>query len=160
MKREYLLAAEVYGYSYENYKNHLGIGKVRYDRLMPNDALLLERAERERWDDARVARELEIELKNVSRFRKAIRHALFIVDAPDAAESFRRGVRVSIESALGNRLTGESEIESLVEQICYRAADFGYLLDQEGKQIAHYSHQLRHGVQMDVDEGAAENDIS
>ena len=158
MKRKHLLAAEVFGYSFENYENHLGIGHVRYEQMMPNDVRLLEQAEREGWDDARVARELEIEPQNVARYRKAIRHALFIVDAPTAAETFRRSVQVAIENALGERLAGEAEVAALVEQICYRAADFGFLLDREGKRLSDYSKQLRLGSDPASEDDTSESD--
>ena len=35
MNRAQLLAAEIFGYSFINYADHLGIGNVRYERLMP-----------------------------------------------------------------------------------------------------------------------------
>lgn len=47
MDRLKLLAAEIYGYSFANYEDHLGIGNERYERLMPQTAETLETAERE-----------------------------------------------------------------------------------------------------------------
>ena len=49
MNRAQLLAAEIFGYSFANYADHLGIGNVRYERLMPEDVETLETAEREGW---------------------------------------------------------------------------------------------------------------
>ena len=46
MNRRQLLAAETFHYSYANYANHLGIGNIRFDKLMPDDVDTLERAER------------------------------------------------------------------------------------------------------------------
>lgn len=43
MTRYQLLAAEIFGYSYANYQDHLGIGNIRYDRLMPEEAKKLGR---------------------------------------------------------------------------------------------------------------------
>ncbi len=44
LTRAQLLAAEIYGYSYANYRDHLGIGNIRYDHLMPETAQKLESA--------------------------------------------------------------------------------------------------------------------
>ena len=55
MTREQLLAAEIFSYSFDNYANHLGIGNVRFDRLMPETVRRLARAEAEGWDDQRLA---------------------------------------------------------------------------------------------------------
>ena len=38
MTREQLLAAEIFGYSFANDQDHLGIGNVRYEQLMPASA--------------------------------------------------------------------------------------------------------------------------
>ena len=35
LSRAQFLAAEIFGYSYANYQDHLGIGNTRYERLMP-----------------------------------------------------------------------------------------------------------------------------
>lgn len=149
MKRIHFLAAEVFGYSYYNYDQHLGerpgMGNLRFEKYMPADVRVLERAERERWDDARLAKKLEIEVKDVPRYRKAFRHAVEVVDAPNAAESFRHGVRNAIVAAFGKRLASEAEVEALVGQICYRAADFGFLLDSEKKRLSDYTDSLRLG---------------
>ena len=40
MDREKLLAAETFSYSYANYANHLGIGHVRFEELMPTEKQL------------------------------------------------------------------------------------------------------------------------
>ena len=42
VNRAQLFAAEIFGYSFANYANHLSIGNVRYERLMPKDAETLE----------------------------------------------------------------------------------------------------------------------
>ena len=49
MDRIQLLAAETFHYSYANYADHLGIGNVRFDRLMPDTVKVLEKAATEGW---------------------------------------------------------------------------------------------------------------
>lgn len=143
MDRQQLLAAETFHYSYANYDNHLGIGNIRFDKLMPDDVDTLERAEREDWDDARLAHALEVEEEHVVHWRRSYQRAKSIVDASTPAESFRRGVRFSIEDAIEEGLADEKQIEDLVTQICYRAADLAYLLDMGGERLSDYSRELR-----------------
>jgi hypothetical protein len=143
MDRRYLLAAETFHYSYANYDGHLGIGNVRFDELMPNDVDILDLAEEEGWDDSRLADALEIDKELVPGARRSYRRAIAIVDAPTPAESFRRGVGFSIEDAVENGLTDEQEIEDLVTQICYRAADLAYLLNLRRERLSDYSEELR-----------------
>jgi hypothetical protein len=143
MSRQQLLAAETFHYSYANYDNHLGIGNIRFDKLMPDDVDTLERAEQEGWDDARLAQALDIEEEHVERWRRSYQRAKAIVDAPTPAESFRHGVRFSIEDAVEEGLSDEKQIEDLVVQVCYRAADLAYLLDMRGERLSGYSRELR-----------------
>jgi hypothetical protein len=140
--RRQLLAAETFHYSYAYYADHLG-GDVRFDDLMPDDVDTLERAERENWDDARVAAALEIEEKDAGFRRECYKRAKAIIDAPTPAEAFRRGVRFSIEDAVVEGFSGEETIEDLVVQVCYRAADLGFLLDRTGLRLSDYSEELR-----------------
>lgn len=149
MDRQQLLAAETFHYSYANYDNHLGIGNIRFDELMPNDVDTLERAEQEGWDDARLAQALEIEEDQVEHWRISYQRAKAVVDAPTPAESLRRGVRFSIQDAVEEGLTDEPAIEDLVVQICYRAADMAYLLDLEGSRLSDYSQALRETPDLD-----------
>jgi hypothetical protein len=147
LTREQRLAADLFGYSYAHYADHLGDlpgeGNVRFERLMPEDVKVLERAERENWKPARLAKALEIAEDKVERYREMYRQAKDIVDAPTPAESFRRGVRHSIENAMQEGLSNARDVEKLVTQICYRAADLGYVLDAEGEQLSDYSEELR-----------------
>jgi len=149
MNRKQLLTAETFAYSYANYADHLGIGNIRFDKLMPDDVDTLEQAEQEGWDDKRLAEALEVEEEDVDFWRVSHQRAKEVVDAPHPAEAFRRGVRYSIEDAVEEGLSTEEDIEALVTQICYRAADLAYLLDLEGKQLSDYSRELRResGVQ-------------
>ena len=103
----------------------------------------LERAERENWDDARLAATLDRDGQEIPSLRGLYRRAVSIVDAPTPAESFRRGVRFSIQDALEEGLDDEEGLERLVGQICHRAADLGYLLEVSGEPLAVYSEELR-----------------
>lgn len=154
MNRQQLLAAETFHYSYANYDNHLGIGNIRFDKLMPDDVDTLERAEQKGWDDARLAQALEIEEEHVPRWRRSYQRAKAIVDAPTPVESFRCGVRFSIEDAVEQGLSDEKKIEDLVVQICYRAADLAYLLDMRGERLSNYSQELRATSGSDFDPGS------
>ena len=143
MNRKQLLAAETFAYSYANYADHLGIGNIRFDKLMPGDVDTLEQAEQEGWDDKRLAEALEVEEEDVDFWRISYQRAKEIVGASNPAEAFRRGVRYSIEDAIEEGLSTEEDIKALVTQICYRTADLAYLLDLEGKQLSDYSGELR-----------------
>jgi hypothetical protein len=99
-------------YSYANYDDHLGIGNVRFDKLMPDDVDTLEQAEREGWDDARLARALDVPEDKVEFWRESYRRAKDVVDAPTPAESFRRGVRYSILDTL------EEGLADVVSSVC------------------------------------------
>jgi hypothetical protein len=151
MNRRELLAAETFHYSYANYDDHLGIGNIRFDKLMPDDVDTLEQAEQEGWDDARLAIALEVEVDKVEFWRESYRRAKEIVDAPTAAESFRRGVRYSIQDAVEEGLADKEAIEALVTQICYRAADLAYMLDMEAEILSHYSSELRRSSDADLE---------
>lgn len=143
MKRKHLIAAELFAYSYDNYANHLAVGNERFTRLMPREAEILEEAGRERWTDERLAKALGVPAGEVPDFRERYRRALEVVDAPTPAASFRRGVRQSVEDAIREGLDSPEAIESLVTQVCYRAADLSYLLRREGSRLSDYSKELR-----------------
>lgn len=142
MERIHLLAAEIFKYSYANYKDHLGINE-RFDRLMPLDAKMLELAINEGWPIEKVAKKLQTSEKNAQDILNATREALDIIDASNPAESFRKAVQQSICYALADGLNNEDAIERLVRQICYRAADLGLLLDRAGHKLSQYSRHLR-----------------
>ena len=156
LTRKQTLAAEIHGYSYDNYENHLGIGNIRFEKLMPDDVDILERAEREGWDSSRLAKALDIPEENVASFRRLYRKAKEIADAPTPAEAFRRGVRHSIQYAVEEGLGDVGSIERLVTQICYRAADFGFCLDTQGQRVLDYSWDLRQENEYDREYRQAE----
>jgi hypothetical protein len=158
MDRYKLLAAEMYGYSYANYEDHLGIGNIRYEKLMPDDARTLERAETEGWPVDKLARKLKITKEEAADSLRAFRRAREVVDAENAAESFRWGVRHSIEAAIADGLRDEPSVERLVTQICYRAADLGFLLKRERKPLSRYSRHLRKEPDVGYHEGYFDED--
>ena len=140
MDREKLLAAEVYGYSYAHYSDRNG--NVRFDRLMPSAIRTIERALEEDWPRRRLAEQLKIAEDEAGNLLSAFQRARQVVDAGDPAESFRNGVRQSIEAAVDEGLGPES-VEELVTQICYRAADMAFLLEMRQEPLSRYSEQLR-----------------
>ena len=136
-----LLAAETYSYSYDNYANHRG--NRRFDEYMPNDVRLLDRANRESWEIERLARELEVAPDLAADLLARFRDALEVVDAPSPAESFRRSVRQAVQRAMEEGLATDEQVEGLVIQVCYRAADLGYLLQLRDERLHKYSGLLR-----------------
>ncbi len=149
MNRKQLLAAETFAYSYAHYADQLG--NKRFDELMPNEIDILKQAEQEDWNDEALAEALDMEEEDVPFWRESYRRAKEIVDAPNAAESFRYGVRYSIQDALEDGLETEPDIENLVTQICYRAADLAYLLELEGETLSTYSEALRKESDFDLE---------
>jgi hypothetical protein len=143
LTRAQLLAAEIFGYSFQNYEDHLGIGHVRYERMMPDEAVLLERAVREQWPLAKVATALETSEENAEHLLNRYHRAIAVIDAENPAESFRNAVRFVIQDAVSDGLSDEAAIEKLVTQICYRASDLGYLLKLRGEYLSRYSERLR-----------------
>jgi hypothetical protein len=142
MNRAQLLAAEVFSYSYANYQGHLGVN-LRFDRLMPRDVATLEKAQRDGWPVERLARKLEVDTDRAEKLLDTLDKARLVVDAENPAESFREGVRQSIQLSLDEGLETAEDVEILVSQICYRAADLAHLLELEGTELARYSRRLR-----------------
>jgi len=143
MTRYQLLAAEIFSYSFAHYAGHLGIGHRRFEEYMPETARNLERAEREGWSDERLAKVIEVEVSEAPAWRKRYRDAVEVVDAKSPAEAFRHAVRQSLAFELSRHQIGDAQLESAVQQVCYRAADLSYLLDQRNEKLADYSEALR-----------------
>ena len=110
MDRLKLLAAELFGYSFANYEEHLGIGNERYERLMPETVQTLETAEREGWSVSQIAAELEVDMARTEQLLDALARARDVVDAANPAEAFRHGVRLSIMDALEEGLGNVSDL--------------------------------------------------
>src|ERR1051326_8050719 len=96
MTREQLLAAEIYGYSFANYQDHLGIGNVRYERLMPDTVRTLEQAAKQNWPVSRIAEVLNVDIDEAEELTAALKRARQVVDSENPAELFRNAVRFSI----------------------------------------------------------------
>lgn len=143
MTRAHLLAAEVFGYSFQNYEDHLGIGHLRYEQIMPDTVMVLERAVRESWPLAKVAAEIESSEDNAESLLNAYHRAIEIVDAENPAEAFRNAIRFVVRDAASEGRLAEAAIEKVVTQICYRAADLAYLLKRRGESLSRYSRHLR-----------------
>ena len=152
MTREQLLAAEIFSYSFANYADHLGIGHLRFEKHMPDTARSLERAEKEAWSDERLAKAMKVEVSDVPEWRKRYRDAVEVVDASSPAEAFRRAVRQLLASEFRRHQIGDADLESAVQQVCYRAADLSYLLDQRNEKLSDYSNELRSEEQAESDD--------
>lgn len=152
MNRTQLLAAELFNYSYANYRGHLGVNE-RFDHLMPQTVMTLEKAEREDWPLKKLARELEIEPEHAEDLLRGLRDARSVVDAENPAQAFRNGVAQSIRLAMELELESAEDVEKLVRQICYRAADLAYLLKVEGSSLSRYSRHLRRKPDVEYYEG-------
>lgn len=142
MNRTQLLAAELFNYSYANYQDHLGVNE-RFDRLMPQSVMTLEKAEREDWPLKKLARELDVEAEQAEDLLQRLQDAREVVEAENPAESFRNGVAQSIHLAMELGLESTEHIEKLIRQICFRAADLAYLLKVEESSLSRYSRDLR-----------------
>ena len=142
MDRRHLLAAEIHGYSYDNYHDHLGVNP-RFDRYMPEAVDTLESAANEAWPIEKVASALGVEIDEAKEALLALERARKVVDAENPAESFRWAVRQSIEAAIEAGLSDSESINRLTIQICYCAADLGYILKQNGEVLSQYSRHLR-----------------
>jgi hypothetical protein len=143
MKRIHLLAAEVFAYSFENYKNHLGIGNLRFDKYMPDVVRALEAAEKENWTNERLAKKIEVDVAIIDAWKKRYLDAVEVVDAPTPAASFRNAIRQALAIALKRHQLGDAELEHAVKQVCYRASDLSCLLKRENRSLSDYSDELR-----------------
>ncbi len=150
LSREQLLAAEIFGYSFDNYQDHLG--NVRFDQLMPDDVEVLERASHEGWPLDKLAAELKTDEENARDLLEGYRRAVAVIDTDNPAEGFRQAIRFVIRDAMGEGLSTDEAIEKLVTQVCFRVADLGYLLNRERKPLSRYSRHLRREPDVEYDE--------
>jgi hypothetical protein len=155
MNRIHLLAAEIFGFRYASYAEHLERGNARFEKLMPSAVRTLERAAAAGWPTQRIAQALNCGEAAAGEALCAYHRAREVVDAENPAESFRWGVRQAIEHVLKDEGLGdEASVERLVLQICYRAADMAFLLEQDGEPLSRYSRQLRREPGAEDEEGA------
>ncbi len=152
MDRRQLLAAEIHGYSYDNYHDHLGVNP-RFDRYMPEAVDTLESAADEAWPIEKVASALGVEINEAKEALLALERARKVIDAENPAESFRWAVRQSIEAAIDAGLSDSESINRLTIQICYCAADLGYILKQNGEFLSQYSRHFRRELDVEYHEG-------
>ena len=143
MERIHYLAAEIFFYSYDNYDDHLGINE-RFDRLMPNDARLLDAALDGDFDAKDLAKRLDVDEDELIELLARAKNGRTIVDAASPAQGFREAVKQSIEFAVKKGLDDPAAIDALAGQICYRAADLSFLLKANGERLEQYSEELRH----------------
>lgn len=143
MERIQLLAAELYSYSFQNYKNHLGIGNVRFDEWMPRDARATERAFKEGWKAGQLAREIDTEPEHAQILLDRFEDAVEIVDAEKTSGALRNALRQSFEDILADCSVPPEKMEELIEQACYRVSDFLFLLEAREESIQKASDQLR-----------------
>lgn len=143
MNRYHFLAAELFSYSFDNYAQHLGIGNLRFEQLMPDAARNLERAVKEGWSDGQVAQVLDCAVADVPEWRKRYQDAVEVVDARSPAEGFRNAVRQSLAAELAQRQLADAELESAVQQVCYRVADLSFVLQRRKEELSNYSEELR-----------------
>ncbi len=142
MNKKQLLAAETFSYSYANYADHLGIND-RFDKYMPDDLKIIEKVVDKGGSADDLAAKIDVDKEIAEGLLSGYLVAKKIVYAENAVESFRLGVRQSIIYALEQGLNSSKDIDDLVGQISYRAADLAYLLDMEQKELSDYSELLR-----------------
>jgi hypothetical protein len=151
LSRRHRLAAELFGYSYEHYEDHLAVGNIRFVELMPEEVDALEQAERENWDRQRILDEIDVEEERLDEWIRHFYAAREIVDSRTPIEAFRRGVSYSITMAVEEGLEDASSINRLVTQICYRVADLAYLLEMSGAMLSDFMDELREETEDDRD---------
>ncbi len=136
LTRKQMLAAQTFDYSYAQYEREF----VGSDEPWLNDVDILEKAEQEGWDAARIAQAIDICEEDVWHYQRNYREGKDIVDAPTPAEWFRRSMRYVIQAAVEYDLTNAKEVENLVDYICRRTADLSFCLGE--KHLSDYSKEL------------------
>jgi len=141
LSRDKFLAAEVYNYSLENYAAHRG--NFRFDWLMPRSIEILEALEEARIDRSQAQKMLKVSSEELKELESHFSQALLVVDAKNEAESFKEGLRQSLERALEEGLDSPEAKEKFLAQACYRAADLLYLLESKDRELTCCSEDLR-----------------
>ena len=144
MNRVQYLAAEVFGYSYDHYQEKVEMRHIRFTKYMPNTIRQLEKAESDSISDIKLAEIVEIDVDKIKGLKEAFENAKRIVDTKNAGVSFENGVRASVKNFMEKENIQGVNVENLVEQIFYRAADLGFLLKEENKELSDYSEMLRY----------------
>lgn len=143
MKRVHYIAAEMFGYSYENYYDKVTMGHIRFTKYMPDDVKAVEQAEQEEWSNERLAKKLNVSVSKLEVVRAAYIDAVKLVDAGDSVDKYIEGVIQSVKNAVEIGLKSEVDINQLVSQILYRTSDLSFLLREEEDELWTYSEKLR-----------------
>jgi hypothetical protein len=101
----------------------------------------------------------QIAIEDAKEALLALERARKLAHAENPAESFHWAVRQSIEAAVERGLSEAESIDRLTIQICYRAADLGYILKQNGEVLSRYSRRLRREPDVEYHEGYFESII-
>ena len=143
LSRMQLLTAEIFCYSFAHYADRVGIGKLRFDKLMPEDTVKLELALKENWNLTRTAKELEVDTDTAAALLASTRNALKVVDAANPAIGFREAIIQLVSDAADKGLNSDDDVKRLVEQICYRVSDLRFLLIADGSELKTYCKEFR-----------------
>ena len=143
LNRLQLLTAEIFSYSFAHFADHVGIGNVRFDKLMPDDAQKLETAVKENWNLSRTANELGVDADTAAALLTNTRNAINIVDAPNPAIGFREAISQLVLDAAEKGLNSEDDVAHLVTQICYRVSDLRFLLMADKSELKTYCKDFR-----------------
>lgn len=143
MTKDHILTAEIFNYSFANYRDHLGIGNIRFEDLMPDDAKILKQAVEESWPLGRIAKALNVDTDSAASLLQSTKAAIAFVEAETAVDSFRLAIQGLVRQASEQGLNSDADITKLVTQICYRVSDLSCLLEMEGKSLSDYCRKLR-----------------
>lgn len=145
MKKIHYLAAELFGYSYDNYEEKVSMNHIRFTKYMPETVKIFRKAYTEDWDDQLLAKKAEIDLENISIWREKYLNAVKIIEAGSPDKQLEAGLDVSIRIAIESGLNSDEQIGELIEQIKYRFCDFGNLIKHENRSLSEYSDYFRYG---------------
>ncbi len=146
LNRQQLLTAEIFGYSYANYAEHLGVGNERFEKLMPDDAAKLELAVNKNWEVSRLAKTLNVDADTASSLIASTKDALKIVDAANPAIAFREAISQLVAKTSEEGLDSDDAVRNLVTQVCYRVSDLAHLLAADATDLMSQCEGLRREI--------------
>lgn len=144
MNRVDLIAAEVFGYSFDHYQDRIDIRNKRFTKYMPDDIILIEKSISKGKSNKDLAKALKISEEKVEQYKSKYFNAIKVVDSKNAGESYKEGLKITLENFIKRNKLNEQNIDELIQEILYRTTDFAYLLRKENKSISDYSHAFRH----------------
>ncbi|MGK7396769.1 MAG: hypothetical protein ACNS62_19490 [Candidatus Cyclobacteriaceae bacterium M3_2C_046] len=130
MDKYKLLAAEMNGFRYADYYNHLG--NLHFDTILPNEVKRLEKAAQENWSDDQISRELKLDREVARKKLRKYKLAKKLIESPGLAEFLRRSLRETLKTCAS---ISEEEQEQMVENICQRMTDLGFMLERRNQQL-------------------------